>query len=209
MASFFSMLKVLCDTLARLLCYSVANEFFLLVLLLIQETMSSCFCRYIMRTRLHKSNSHLVPKWKKNCSSSSNPSRTKHRDAAKLQLLASLTSSSAASKAPSIGMPSSSSMHRDIDRMSHFSKTTLGTTATNATAIQVNARVIQVTIAVALASHVHCVSLGIARTSASEERSATDAHLVRWRLTGLLCFSSFRRRVLSGPHYAVVRSMRQ
>ena len=120
--------------------------FFSRLRFLIRETISSCFCRYIMRTRLHKSNSQLVPKWKKNCSSSSNPSRTKHRDAAKLQLLASLTASSAASKAPSLGLPSSSSMHRDIDRMSHFSKTTRGTTATNATAIQVNARVIQVTI---------------------------------------------------------------
>jgi hypothetical protein len=94
-----------------------------------------------MRVRLHKNNTNLVPKWKKHGASSSNPSRTKHRDAAKLQLLASLSSS----KQPSIEIQPSTTNH-DVDRISRYSKTTLGTTATNATMIQVNARVIQVNI---------------------------------------------------------------
>jgi hypothetical protein len=90
-----------------------------------------------MRVRLHKTNTNLVPKWKKHGASSSNPSRTKHRDAARLQLLSSLPSSS------SIEIPSSTKP-QDIDRISQFSKTTLGTKASNASMIQVNARVIQV-----------------------------------------------------------------
>jgi hypothetical protein len=97
-----------------------------------------------MRVRLHKTNNNLVPKWKKHGASSSNPSRTKHRDAAKLQLLSSLS----ASKKSTTDIPSSSltTTKQDIDRVSQYSKTTLGTTATNASMIQVNARVIQVNI---------------------------------------------------------------
>jgi hypothetical protein len=89
-----------------------------------------------MRVRLHKTNTNLVPKWKKHGASSSNPSRTKHRDAAKLQLLSSLPTS----KQSSIEIPSSTTNH-DIDRISQYSKTTTGT---NTSMIQVNARVIQV-----------------------------------------------------------------
>ncbi len=90
-----------------------------------------------MRVRLHNTNNNRVAKWKKHGASSSNPTRTKHRDAAKLQLLS--------SKQSSTDIPSSSSITKqDIDRMSHFSKTTVGTTATNASMIQVNAKVIQV-----------------------------------------------------------------
>ena len=95
-----------------------------------------------MRVRLSKTNNKLIPKWKKNGSSSSNPTRTKHRDAAKLQLLASLSTSQ-----PSLAeIKPSSTTKNDIDRVSQFSKTTLGTLATNASMIQVNARVIQVNI---------------------------------------------------------------
>ena len=88
-----------------------------------------------MKVRLHKSNTRLVPKWKKHGSSSSNPSRTKYRDAAKLQLLASTT--------PSAEVPRKLEQ-QDVDRVSKYSKTTRGTTATNASLIQVNARVLQV-----------------------------------------------------------------
>jgi hypothetical protein len=93
-----------------------------------------------MRVRLNKNSNRLVPKWKKNGASSSNPSRTKHRDAAKMQLISSL----AATTASSMDIPSISTTKNDVDRMSRYSKTTLGTTATNASMIQVNARVIQV-----------------------------------------------------------------
>ncbi|UJR27399.1 hypothetical protein I4U23_008689 [Adineta vaga] len=95
-----------------------------------------------MRVRLNNTNNKLIPKWKKHGASSSNPSRTKHRDAAKLQLLASLPSS----KQTSMDIPSSSSItaaKQEIDRISQFSKTTIGTTRTNASMIQVNPRVIQ------------------------------------------------------------------
>ncbi len=88
-----------------------------------------------MRVRLHKTNKNLVPKWKKHGASSSNPTRTKHRDAARLQLLSSL---------PTSIEISSSTKPQDVDRISQFSKTTLGTKASNASMIQVNARVIQV-----------------------------------------------------------------
>lgn len=92
-----------------------------------------------MKVRLHKSNNNLVPKWKKHGASSSNPTRTKHRDAAKLQLQSSLSTSQ-----PSLVdiQPSKSTL--GADRISQFSKTTLGTTATNASMIQVNPKVIQV-----------------------------------------------------------------
>jgi hypothetical protein len=93
-----------------------------------------------MRVRLHKSNDH-VSKWKKHGASSSNPKQTKHRDAARLQLLASLPSS----KQSSIDIVPTITNH-DVDRISQYSKTTAGTTATNATAIQVTGRVIQVKI---------------------------------------------------------------
>ena len=93
-----------------------------------------------MRVRLNKNSNHLAPKWKKHGASSSNPTRTKHRDAAKLQLIAAL----AKSKPESIEIPSAAPANREIDRVSRFSKTTLGTTATNASLVQVNARVIQV-----------------------------------------------------------------
>ncbi len=93
-----------------------------------------------MRVRLHKTNNDLVPKWKKHGSSSSNPTRTKHRDAAKLQLLSSLPTSKQSS---SINIQPST-INPDIDKISQYSKTTLGTTATKASMIQVNARVIQV-----------------------------------------------------------------
>ncbi|CAF1145441.1 unnamed protein product [Rotaria sordida] len=92
-----------------------------------------------MRVRLHKSNNNLIPKWKKHGASSSNPSRTKHRDAAKLQLLSSLSTS----QTSSIDIQQPLKTTHDIDRISQYSKTTLGTTATNASMIQVNARVIQ------------------------------------------------------------------
>ncbi|CAF4051693.1 unnamed protein product [Rotaria magnacalcarata] len=92
-----------------------------------------------MRVRLHTGNNKLVPKWKKNGASSSNPSRTKHRDAAKLQLLSSLSTSQ-----PSLVNIQPAKRVHDTDRVSQYSKTTLGTTATNASMIQVNARVIQV-----------------------------------------------------------------
>ncbi|CAF3322734.1 unnamed protein product [Rotaria socialis] len=91
-----------------------------------------------MRVRLHTGNNKLVPKWKKNGASSSNPSRTKHRDAAKLQLLSSLSTS----QPPLVNIQPTKLAH-DTDRVSQYSKTTLGTTATNASMIQVNARVIQ------------------------------------------------------------------
>ncbi|CAF0825129.1 unnamed protein product [Rotaria sp. Silwood1] len=92
-----------------------------------------------MRVRLHKSNNKLVPKWKKHGASSSNPSRTKHRDAAKLQILSSLSTS----QTSSIDIQQPSKTTHDIDRISQSSKTTLGTRATNASMIQVNPRVIQ------------------------------------------------------------------
>lgn len=92
-----------------------------------------------MRVRLNKTNTNLVPKWKKHGASSSNPTRTKHRDAAKLQLLSSLSTS----KQSSMDIQPTT-IDRDIDRISQYSKTTLGTTATNKSMIQVNARVIQV-----------------------------------------------------------------
>ncbi|CAF0826341.1 unnamed protein product [Adineta ricciae] len=95
-----------------------------------------------MRVRLHNTNNKLAPKWKKHGASSSNPSRTKHRDAAKLQLLASLPSS----KSTSMDIPSSSTLaaaKHEIDRISQYSKTTVGTAMTNASMIQVNPRVIQ------------------------------------------------------------------
>lgn len=92
-----------------------------------------------MKVRLHKSNSHLIPKWKKNQSSSSNPSKTKHRDAAKLKLLASLPSSNASTMDLE-----TTTKNKDFDRLSQHSKTTIGTTATNATMIQVTPRVLQV-----------------------------------------------------------------
>ncbi len=92
-----------------------------------------------MRVRLHKTNNDLVPKWKKHGSSSSNPTRTKHRDAAKLQLLSSLPTS----KQSSIDIQPSTT-NQDTDRISQYSKTTLGTTATKSSMIQVNTRVIQV-----------------------------------------------------------------
>ncbi|CAF4170790.1 unnamed protein product, partial [Rotaria sp. Silwood2] len=92
-----------------------------------------------MRVRLHKGNNNLIPKWKKHGASSSNPSRTKHRDAAKLQLLSSLSTS----QTSSIDIKQPSKTTHDIDRISQYSKTTLGTTATNKSMIQVNARVIQ------------------------------------------------------------------
>ncbi len=95
-----------------------------------------------MRVRLHKTNTNLVPKWKKHGASSSNPSRTKHRDAARLQLLASLPTSNSSSA--SIEIPSSTTKPVDVDRISQFSKTTLGTKASNASMIQVNAKVLQV-----------------------------------------------------------------
>lgn len=97
-----------------------------------------------MRVRLHKNNAKLVSKWKKNGASSSNPSRTKHRDAAKLQLMASLSTSQ-----PSLVelKPSSSiTKTHEADRVSQYSRTTLGTLATNASMIQVNPKVIQVNI---------------------------------------------------------------
>jgi hypothetical protein len=92
-----------------------------------------------MKVRFHKTNNNLVPKWKKHGASSSNPTRTKHRDAAKLQLLSSLPTS----KQSSIDIQPST-IKQDIDRISQYSKTTLGTKATNASMVQVNARVIQV-----------------------------------------------------------------
>ncbi|CAF0813121.1 unnamed protein product [Adineta steineri] len=92
-----------------------------------------------MRVRFHNTNNKLVSKWKKHGASSSNPSRTKHRDAAKLQLLASLPSS----KQSLVDIQPSTTIKHELDRISQFSKTTLGTRATNASMIQVNARVIQ------------------------------------------------------------------
>lgn len=93
-----------------------------------------------MRVRLHNTNRNLIPKWKKHGASSSNPSRTKHRDAARLQLLSSLPSS----KQSEMEIPSSTPQHQDVERISQFSKTTIRTNATNASMIEVNARVIQV-----------------------------------------------------------------
>ena len=91
-----------------------------------------------MRVRLHKTNNKLIPKWHKHGSSSSNPTRTKHRDAAKIQLLSSLSTS----------VQSSTEIQptRHVDHISQYSKTTLGTTTTttNASMIQVNEQVIQV-----------------------------------------------------------------
>lgn len=93
-----------------------------------------------MRVRLHKNSNNLVPKWKKHGSSSSNPSRTKYRDAAKLQLLSSLPTS----QQTSMDIPSTSINPPDVDRISQYSKTTARTTATNASMIQVTPRVLQV-----------------------------------------------------------------
>lgn len=93
-----------------------------------------------MRVRLHKSNTDRVPKWKKHASSSSNPSRTKYRDAAKLQLLSSLPTS----QSTSMDIPSTSIKLPEVDRISQYSKTTARTTGTNASMIQVNPKVIQV-----------------------------------------------------------------
>ena len=94
-----------------------------------------------MRVRLNNTNSKQVPKWKKHGASSSNPTRTKYRDAAKLQLLASIQPSSSSS----LELPSTTAatFPKEFDRISQFSKTTLGTTKTNASMIQVNARVLQ------------------------------------------------------------------
>ena len=93
-----------------------------------------------MRVRLHKTNTDRIAKWKKHGASSSNPSRTKYRDAAKLQLLSSLHNS----QPSSMDIPSTSINPPEVDRISQYSKTTARTTATNASMIQVNPKVIQV-----------------------------------------------------------------
>lgn len=91
-----------------------------------------------MKIRLHKANNRLVPKWKKHCSSSSNPAKTKHRDAAKAQLLATIPSSTTADDIMI------DTARQESDRMSRISKTTRGTSATTGKLVEVNARVLQV-----------------------------------------------------------------
>lgn len=118
-----------------------------------------------MRVRLHKSNTNLVPKWKKHGSSSSNPSRTKHRDAAKLQLLSSLPTS----QQTSMEIPSTSINPPEVDRISQYSKTTARTTATNASMIQITPRVLQVNLSSFLKMIIELFRLDINRSSTSKK----------------------------------------